>query len=142
MSGRNETTESKHVPEMAAVDIVGKRNLVDNPLYPIKWIRERKVVRASEDGTSVVIWFLFRVNDKFLTGEEFYPLTTVTVLLKREGKDKKWNLVSADLESEYQPGKPNREKWEFLPDGTSQKVGQLYWVTEVMNVFDFSHPFF
>jgi len=108
---------------MAAVDIVGKRNLVDNPLYPIKWIRERKVVRASEDGTSVVIWFLFRVNDKFLTGEEFYPLTTVTVLLKREGKDKKWNLVSADLESEYQPGKPNREKWEFLPDGTSQKVG-------------------
>ena len=142
MSGRNETTASKQLAEMAAVDIVGKRNLVDNPLYPIKWIRERKVVRASEDGTSVVIWFLFRVNDKFLTGEEFYPLTTVTVLLKREGKDKKWNLVSADLESEYQPGKPNREKWEFLPDGTSQKVGQLYWVTEVMNVFDFSHPFF
>lgn len=123
MSSRNETTESRQLAEMAAVDIVGKRNSVDNPLYPIKWIRERKVVQASKDGTNVAIWFLFRVNDKSRPNEEFYPLTAVTVLLMRDGKDKKWNLVSADLESEYQHGKPNREKWEFLPDGTSQKVG-------------------
>jgi|CXWL01.1.fsa_nt_gi hypothetical protein len=123
MSSRNETTESRQLAEMAAVDIVGKRNLVENPLYPIKWIRERKVVQTSEDGTSVVIWFLFRVHDKSRPEGEFNPLTAVTVLLKREGKGKKWNLVSAGLESEYQPGKPSKEKWGFLPDGTSQKVG-------------------
>jgi len=122
MSGRNETTESRQLAEMAAVDIVGKRNSVPNPLYPIKWIRERKVVQSSEDGTSVSIWFLFRINDGHLPDQEFHTLTAVTVILNRISKDKRWNLVSADLESEYQQGKPNREKWEFLPDGTSQKV--------------------
>ena len=123
MTNRNETTESRQLAEMAAVDIVGKRNSVANPLYPIRWIRERKVVQTSEEGTSVAIWFLFRINDMPRPEEEFYPLTAVTVFLTREGKDKRWNLASADLESEYQPGKPNREKWTFLPDGTSQKIG-------------------
>ena len=107
---------------MAAVEIVGMRNSVVNPLHPIKWIRECKVVKAPEDDTSVAIRFLFRVEDKLRPNENFYPLTAVTVSLKREGKDKKWDLVSAELESEFQPGKPNKEKWEFLPDGTPQKV--------------------
>jgi len=123
MSKRDETTESRQLAEMAAVDIVGKRNLVTNPLHPIKWIRDRKVTQASEDGTSVAVWLLFRVDDKFESGEEFHPLTAVAVLLMRESKGKKWNLISADLESEYQPGKPNKEKWAFLPDESSQKVG-------------------
>ena len=122
MSSRNQTTVSRQLAEMAAVDIVGKRNSVDNPLHPIKWIRECKVVQVSVDGTSVVIWFLFRVCDRSGSDEEFRPLTAVTVSLMREGKDREWNVVSADLESEFQPGKPNHEKWEFLPDGTSQKV--------------------
>lgn len=123
MSKRNETTASRQLAEMAAVDIVGRRNSVANPLQPIRWIRERKVISASEDGTSVVVWFLFRVSSMLRPSEEFYPLTAVTVVLTREGKDQEWKLVSADLESEYQPGKPNSESWKFLPDGTPQKVG-------------------
>lgn len=123
MSKRNETTASRQLAEMAAVDIVGRRYSVDNPLHPIRWIRERKVVKASEDGTSVTVWFLFRVNYKPRPDTEFYSLTAVTVLLTREGKDQEWKLVSADLESEYQPGKPNSESWKFSPDGTPQKVG-------------------
>jgi len=122
MSDRNETTESRQLAEMAAVDIVGKRNLVENPLIPIKWIRSRKVSWFSEGKTRVDIWFLFQINDGSRP-DGFYPMTAVTVLLTREDKNKKWNLVSAKLESEYQPPKPNIEMWEFLPDGTSQKVG-------------------
>lgn len=122
MSDRNETTESRQLAEMAAVDIVGKRNLVANPLTPIKWIRSRKVKWLSDDKSRVLIKFLFQIDDE-TKSDGFYLMTAVTVLLTREDKNKKWNLVSAKLESEYQPPKPNIEMWEFLPDGISQKVG-------------------
>ena len=122
MSNRNETTESRQLAEMGAVDIIGKRNSISNPLHPIKWIRERKVLQVSKDGNSVAIWFIFRIDETLRNGEEFHPLTAVTVYLVREDKSNKWKLVYADLESEWQPDKPKREKWEFLPDGTSQKT--------------------
>ncbi len=120
-NSRNETTESRQLAEMAAVDIVGKRNLVDNPLIPIKWIRSRKVNWLTEDKTKVAIWFLFQVNDGSRS-DGFYPMTAVTVLLTREDKNKKWNLVSAKLESEYQPPKPNIEMWEFDEKGVPSKI--------------------
>ncbi len=119
-SKRNETTESRQLAEMAAVDIVGRRNLVQNPLIPIRWIRSTKVNWLSEEKTRVSICFLFQINDDSSPTGHF-PLTVVTVQLIR--KNKYWTLVSATLESEYQPPKPNMEMWEFLPDGTPQKVG-------------------
>lgn len=122
MSDRNETTVSRQLAEKAAVYIVGKRNSVTDPLDPIEWIRQRKVNWLSEDKTRVAIWFLFQVSDKSQPNAEFYPLTAVTVLLTREDKNKKWNLVSAKLESEYQPTKPNIEMWEFDENGVPFKI--------------------
>lgn len=114
MTKRDETTARNQLAEFAAVDIIGKRNSVTNTLEPIKWIREHKLVWISDEGTGVAIRFLFWI------GNRPSVMTTVKVLLMLDGK--RWELVSADLESEFQPGKPSREKWVFPPDGTPERI--------------------
>lgn len=114
---RNDTTRWKQLAEWAAVKIIGISYSVASPDLPIKWVQERKIIRGSKDENGPAIRFLFAVE---LDSKEFPLLTAVEVLLAPNGKG--WKCVSAKLERNYSPGKPNTEKWGFLPDETPQQV--------------------
>lgn len=118
-----QATKSMRCAERYAVNIIGIRNSVTDPLNPIDWIDKCKVLSVSENKMTRVIQFLFAIPDK---PNGFTTLTAVEMTVSREASDWKpvlntWKPVSAELRSEWQPHKENNEKYVF-PNGRPEKV--------------------
>lgn len=123
MSNRNDTTLWKQIAELGAVRIICKSYSITSPDLPIKWIQQRKVTRGTKDENGPAIRFVFGVEINgagMIANKEFPLLTAIEVSLKPNGKE--WELVSAQLERNYWPGKPNHETWSFTNEQPEQVV--------------------
>lgn len=117
MSKRNETTRWKQLAELGAVRVFCKSYSILTPDLPIKWIQDRKTIRGAKDQCGPAIRFLFADNT---VSKDFPFLTAIEVTLVPDAKN--WKLVSAKLERNYLPQKPNTENWSFVNEVPEQVI--------------------
>lgn len=123
MSDRNDTSKWKQLAELGAVRTICKSYSITSPDLPIKWIQQRKIIRGAKDEKGPDIRFIFGVEidgEGMIANKEFPLLTAIEVSLAPNGKN--WKLVSATLERNYWPGKPNKENWEFDEKDDPHKI--------------------